>query len=316
LLDLDQRINFNEYIKYLNSNFYLHKDIPTEFNVCINGGGMSASFCIGFIGYLSNYLPDKIKIHKTAGTSSGAVSALNLLIQNDLNLYSVDSYKSYYNIWFEEFIKVEQDLQLNKIKKNMIDILYDSSFDNLDDNNIKKLSDRLFINAYEITPFGLRSKVFSKFETKEDLINILKCSGCIPWITKNDWCHKFKNKSYIDGCFFIENISDLFSNQKPILFIDLAKHKMSFNDRMSMSNTYIDCTILEGIIAAHLLFTQNIQNKIVMFKDPKEQISVLYRLKKNIIVFFLIILSSSYFISKTIKNIYLVIKILYGFEII
>ncbi len=219
ILKNDERIKFNNYINHLNQNFNLDLEVPTNFNVYISGGGMASNYCVGFLGYMSNLIQsNKIRIDKIAGTSSGAyVATLSMGFINQMKI-DVDTFR-------EEYLKYYQMQQTKST--DLIDSIYDNLYNGLDNKIIPKFNDRLFINATEVNYLIPREKVFSKFESREDLINILKCSSCVPYITKNGLFHTYNGKKYIDGIIVPDELNKLFNNDLPILFINLYSHDMN-----------------------------------------------------------------------------------------
>ena len=169
------------------------KNIPKNINLILDGGAFNGGSIVGNLLILKQLEKQgHIKIQKISGCSIGALLGLLFIIDKlDCAAY-----------YFKELLKnLRQDIQLNKIKKMIKEIVQ-----NIDIANINK---RLYITYNNV--LTLEHVVTSQYNSKKDLIEILIQSAYIPILIDGDI--RYKNK-YCDGfspyIFNKENIPTLF----------------------------------------------------------------------------------------------------------
>lgn len=200
------------------------------FNIVFSAAGCKGFYYAGVAhSILKCGLYDKV--NSMRGSSSGAISAAFLACK-------VDIFK-----WLKMYLLSDPKLCLIDNFSKAAELLPDNAHKLCEKKNVE-------IVTTEIGFFYLKQKIFNTFETREDLINCLKASSCIPFLTYNKfpYCINIKGKYYIDGGFtnILPFYRDCLQNQ---LVISLS--------RLEYSLWYVLCPRDKNI---HKLFLHGAKN--------------------------------------------------------
>ena len=170
---------FNSYIYALTQNLN-QKLIPENINVIVDGGAFNGAYAIGTLLYLKQLEKQKLTtINKVSGTSIGAILSF---------LFITDSLFENIN-WFETILN---DFRSTSNLKKTHEIIKNLVNENIDD--VKVLNDKLFITYYDTNQ--MQQIVTNKYNSKEELIDILTRSSFIPYLIDGN---PFYKDIYSDG---------------------------------------------------------------------------------------------------------------------
>jgi len=153
-------------------------------NLIISGGGIKFYYLIGMKLFIDKLIKNSLlKIIKYSSISSGSI----FITLMACNIDSKEIIKKYRNC-----LSIKNISKLERIKFFLNSIL---------PNNAHQLcNDRVYITTTLIYP-KLMKKTFSKFDSKNNLINIILASSSFPIFINQNIYYSFNNYNYIDGCF-------------------------------------------------------------------------------------------------------------------
>lgn len=161
---------------------------PVEIDVVLSGGGLKGYFMAGCSQVLRSELAKQnITIGRVAGTSAGSWAGVFLLCG-----FSTED-------WLETFFACQQapDLTLLEAYEN----IWDGVNALLPADAYKLCTGRMFISVTEITWWGVRNRIISKFSSNRELFEACCASSMIPYLThkKLYWDLKCANMYCLDG---------------------------------------------------------------------------------------------------------------------
>jgi hypothetical protein len=274
------KICTEHYINLLTKDENIHvPESKKNINVCISGGGMAGIYFAGCASFLTYMTVNKnLKIHKIYGTSAGSIAGLLLI----LCLYSIKNEK-YHNTKYEMNCSKIIYLVNNRLREKYINNQYitDIWIEFLEEIIPPDLyiicCNKLFITINIFDGFIIRKKVISKYKNNKHLLNTIKCSATIPYLTTNNiskYNNYFTETDYyaFDGIFPI--IDDL---TFPTLYINLLAINYSLFNRISVVDKCYESLVYDGLhdiynmYHKYLIYHKNIHN-IIYYHDPNKYI--------------------------------------------
>ena len=253
------------YIKALvkNADF---KNIPRDIDIIFDGGAFNGVFGQGIAMYLNELEnTNTIKVHRISGCSIGAFLAL---------IYATKG-----NYDFEEgFVKVSEHFKQHLNLLEFARQLKCYIFDILNDNDVKMLTEILYISYYDLQ---MRKQVVVKeFSDKQHLYDCILRSCHIPYISNTEFTYE---KRYIDG------ISPYIfrDNKRDTLFISLMTCNKMSRLVVSCNEVNSNSRILTGLADADDFFTRGKSDMCSWIKNWKWFSFLLLRTRE--LVCFLII---------------------------
>ena len=168
----------------------LNNDSKSKRYVCIMGAGQKGYYTYG-MGYVFNHLiKNNIKGYYTS--SSGCLIAI--FIANG-NVPNASHFYTKVKERYDQLIQNKQNVNIGKIYIDLAnELLPDDIHIVCNDNNVN-------IIATQITYFGMKRVVFNKFRSKQHLLNCVRASMAIPFITeqKFPFLYYFNQNYYLDG---------------------------------------------------------------------------------------------------------------------
>ena len=163
------------------NNFLLNND----YNIIFSGGGFKGFYSIGISNMLNN-IKYRNRIKKIIGSSSGSFTAVYMACDIELN---------------KHILTYEEIKKLINNKKTILEASKIVS-DNLLPKNAHELCNQRNVEIYttEISLSGIKLKIFKNFQSREELLNCICASICIPFFTHNNLI-KINNKYYCDPGF-------------------------------------------------------------------------------------------------------------------
>ena len=255
---------FNSYIYALTQNLN-QKLIPENINVIVDGGAFNGAYAIGTLLYLKQLEKQKLTtINKISGTSIGAILSF---------LFITDSLFENIN-WFETILN---DFRSTSNLKKTHEIIKNLVNENIDD--VKVLNDKLFITYYDTNQ--MQQIVTNKYNSKEELIDILTRSSFIPYLTDGN---PFYKDIYSDGI-----TPHIFNqdNTNTSIFINLMSFKI-IKDSMSTKNEKnIWSRLMIGVVDANNFFTNKKSDLISSINEWKSYNFLFLRGREILYVLFL-----------------------------
>ena len=176
--------------------------IPKNIDLILDSGAFNGAFGCGILLYLKELEKlQLLKIDKISGASIGAILGLIYLTN------SIDN-----NIgWFEDLLNTFRETMFLDKLSTMIHDLVNTYVSNVEDFN-----DKLYITYYDVV--NMKQVLVSKYNSKEELIEILIRSSYIPYITDGKLQYK---ETYSDGA-----IPYIFpKSNKKVLFVCFISYK-------------------------------------------------------------------------------------------
>jgi hypothetical protein len=219
------------------------KQLPENINILLTGGGLASFYQIGILKYLDTLIYEEIiktKINKIYSVSGGALIGALYVSGVDMNIFS----KEYNNI------------KSMKSNRKLTDIAKDMLYTHLPEDSHIKCSNRLNIFVYEIESYKSHiRKVINKFESKDDLINIILASCTVSYITHEKFTYEHKNKNYVDGIDIdmqlVHDANILYeSNENQYvlnLLIDLEYLEYKQKQKYTFTDECIDLLLIKSI---------------------------------------------------------------------
>lgn len=261
--------------------------IPKNIDLILDGGAFNGAFGYGILIYLKELETLKLlKIDRISGTSIGAILAVIYLTDTlDNNI-----------ILFEELLNTfRETMFLDKSSRAIHELV------NKYVSNIETLNNKLFITYYDIST--MKQVVVSKYESKDELIEILIRSSYIPYITNGNL--QYDNR-YCDGCtpyiFPKSNKKTLFT-----YFMTYNKLKASL---FTKNEVNIWSRLLNGIVDINNFFSGS-QSEFCSYINNWMLIDFsLLRIREIMIVMCFLIIKSYIYVNEKIpenikNNIYL-----------
>jgi predicted acylesterase/phospholipase RssA len=253
--------DFNGVVKGL-INDQQESDLPATINVLLTGGGLSSYYEYGALRYLdeTRKRTNKLNIKKMYCVSGGAYFGAMFLNGIDINK-TVEIYAE----MREKTAGEHKGSYLCEIVKTLLE-------EHLPDDAHERCSNILNIFVYEVESYRkYNRRVFNKFETKKDLIEIIIASCAIPYVTTRATI-EYNGKWYMDGIDIDTSIVDEkdYDPTIPSFLIDLehleykSKHKISFTD------ANIQNIIMKGIEDMDNYVKNNVENKVIRILKPGE----------------------------------------------
>ena len=168
----------------------LNNDSKSKRYVCIMGSGQKGYYTYG-MGYVFNHLiKNNIKGYYTS--SSGCLIAIfiaNGNVPNGSHFYTKVKER------YDQLIQNKQNVNIGKIYIDLAnELLPDDIHITCNNNNVN-------IIATQITYFGIKKVIFNNFSSKRHLLNCVRASMAIPFITeqKFPFLYYFNQNYYLDG---------------------------------------------------------------------------------------------------------------------
>ena len=161
---------------------------PVEIDIVLSGGGLKGYFMAGCAQVLRSELgKQNIRIGRVAGTSAGSWAGVFLLCD-----FATED-------WLETFFACQEHSNLTLLEA------YESIWSGVEAllpaNAYEICTGRMFISVTELTWWGVRNRMISKFSSNRDLFEACCASSMIPYLThkKLYWDLKFANMFCLDG---------------------------------------------------------------------------------------------------------------------
>lgn len=255
---------FNSYIYALTQNLN-QKLIPENINVIVDGGAFNGAYAIGTLLYLKQLEKQKLTtINKVSGTSIGAILSF---------LFITDSLFENIN-WFETILN---DFRSTSNLKKTHEIIKNLVNENIDD--VKLLNDKLFITYYDTNQ--MQQIVTNKYNSKEELIDILTRSSFIPYLIDGN---PFYKDIYSDGI-----TPHIFNqdNTNTSIFINLMSFKIIKDSMCTKNEKNIWSRLMIGVVDANNFFTNKKSDLISSINEWKSYDFLFLRGREILYVLFL-----------------------------
>jgi hypothetical protein len=247
-----------------------------KFQLIISGGGFSGYHNVGFSYMLNKYI-NKENLMGITGTSAGASTAVYIACNIDIGTWTYS-----YHLCKEKFKEGLDILEAVKFVNNHI--LPVNAHELCNKHNVELV-------ATKVSIFGLETVIFKNFKSRDELLNCLSASICLPFIANSvfPYCVKIKNEYYIDGAILLNTPIKKICDYDQLV---LRNHYVPYNlkYRFRPSDPYIESLILQGVIDFNNLIKGNLGNVFRIYKKntvciPSRQKYVI-NLLKTIIVFY------------------------------
>lgn len=126
-----------------------------------------------------------------------------------------------------------------------------------------------------LTPFGLRNKIVSQFQSNDDLFQTCCASSTIPFVTEPNWCRWFRGKPCFDGG--LTNNCPVFpdSPRRQLIF-RLSQIEYPWTYVISPRDSCIDALVIRGgLQMVQFLSGQSVPS--IMWLEKKQSINEIRR---------------------------------------
>ena len=260
------KLDFEPFIQQLTKDITIKEVENQHINLCLSGGGMGSMYSSGICGFLLQLIQEKrIKINHVYGTSAGAIAGFFFILGMNTHLL-----EEKYRINIGDFIYlVNNDLRKLNVKnhnyiiKSWIELIEEI----IPPNFYKFCNDKLFITIHIINYFSIIQHNISKYESNEDLINTIKCSGSIPYVTIPCFFTVYKNKYYaIDGLFpCIED--DTYKT----LYVNAIRYEYPLLHRIYIKEKFYERIMIESLYDIYHFYKYGETNKSLYYYNKKNK---------------------------------------------
>lgn len=180
--------SFNNFDIFDNS--IILPELCEEYKLILSGGGYKGYYDVG-ISYILDNHDIKNNIRGIIGTSAGALSAVYIACNIDL--------KTWKNTYYESKYAYQNGKSLFETIKYI-------------NERILPLNAHLLCNNYnveivatKISIYGLSTIIFKNFSSRNELLECILASICMPFIinSKFPFCQKINNEYFIDGAILL-----------------------------------------------------------------------------------------------------------------
>lgn len=255
---------------------------PSEIDVIISVGGFYGFYVIGVSKILKKLEKEnKIIIKRYSGSSVGSICSVLLACNVDpeliINLY-------------------EKLLHNNYTKKSScyFDILREELLSIIPDNAYQICTNKVYITATQVTIYGLKHIVFSKYYSNEDLIDACMASSNMPLFISPYILYKYRNCYFLDGYF--SSVLPILNNNSNQLLIKLYRINYYPYYVYLPSDNSIEGLIVKGAIETDKFFKNAYHGRVLSWYNTN--INKSRKIKKLVLSSFIIF--SSYYIIKKI----------------
>lgn len=269
-------------------------NLPNEVDISIPPCGMANYFSTGVFYALRELInSNRIKIKRYFGTSSGAIAAVGLACGFD-----ACNWKNGY-----------MDIYDNSHKNILLIDCYAKLLERfLPEDAYQLCTNKVFIFAREVTITGLKSHIFSKYRDNAHLIQCIKASGTIPYITRPVPWTIVDGKKYIDGI-----TSCPFNIERPTIIIRVPSD-YSIYKKIVPCDQNLDALILRGFQDARLFMQDSKSTNSISLKNKHSKTTyrkryilftllVFYWFRKRWVYWILDTKQSIYFMLKSLLNV-------------
>jgi len=177
----------------------------SEIDIVISGGGLKGYFMAGCVHVLRQELEKQnVKLARVAGASAGAWAGMFFIT----GFSSAD--------WIETFTACQNRPGMTLLEAYAE--IWPVVSQLIPANAYDICTGRLFISITEVTPFGLKNRMISKYTSNQDLFEACCASSTIPYVTERHGFRNFRGMTVADGGF---------SNNTPI-FSDGVRRQLVF----------------------------------------------------------------------------------------
>lgn len=233
-----------------------------KINLCFSGGGNAAMYASGVGLFLDNLISlGKIEINRIYSASAGAIVGILFLLIIHRNLL-----EEKYRITVSDFIHLMNTNFREKFERRTLylaDCWLEMIREIIPPDFYLLCNDRLFITVHFLKINCcqvFKKEVISQFESNEHLLNTIRCSSSIPFITINSLFSKY-TQSNAPTRYCVDGVSPIITDYEyPTLYINIShnKYHYSLSKRLGrrIENSY-EPIMIEGLRDAYLFFAHN-----------------------------------------------------------
>ena len=256
-MELSSYPDFDSYINKLVDECSV---IPGSYDICITTGGLACFTGAGFSTFMYHMqINNKLNIDKIYCGSAGVMVAIHLILaQKRIGPYKNKVSTKIFLDMYDECM--QKHLEGEKIMDSYINIFTKQLKD--EPEAYTHFNDKVYIYMREL-PY-LNTIIVSKFNSNQHLLDCIKASGTIPYITTSNMYTIINNKKYVDS--YNVKISALKKNNikifNPIIFMNFSKVKYNILYRMQAIDKNALTMCLSGILDAYRFFKYKRENSI------------------------------------------------------
>jgi len=205
-----------------------------EIDLVLSGGGLKGYYMAGASYVLLNELEKQnVRISRVAGASAGAWAGFFILT----GFSTAD--------WIETYFGCQRNPEMTLLEAYEAMWPFVSTL--IPEDAYIHCSGRLFISLTEITPWGLRNRMISQYDSNNDLFEACLASSTIPWLTERKGVRRYKGMVVCDGGF--SNNTPVFDDgiRRQLIF-RLYEVEYPWRLLTSASDTCIEALVLRGAI--------------------------------------------------------------------
>jgi len=255
--------------------------IPKQtINICISGGGLSNLYALGVL-FVIHKLKEKndLDIHHIYTASGGAIISFFIL----LVMYR-DTFEEKHRQNIDDIFCIVNNTLRNKYEKNtyIVDNLMEIIEEFIPPDFYLVCNNKLFITIHTFHNYFIRHENIHEYTSNKHLINTIKCSCAIPFLTVNTFYNFYNDpvsnkKIYSFDGIYPEIMNTNNDNNHPILCIDVLFHKYPVINRFRINDKLYDFLPLEGIIDTIKLLKFSEECKYIYFYKKQTTIQfILY----------------------------------------
>ena len=239
------KLNLEEYTNLFLDNNVIELQNQT-INLWISGGGLADLYAFGVLFVIHNLLKkNKLNIRQIYTTSGGSIVSFLIILVMNKDIFE-DKYKKNID---DIFSIVNNNLRKKYINNcyvvdNLIEIIEEIIPPDL----YLLCNNKLFITIHTFSNGFFQHKNIDKYFSNEHLINTIRCSCAIPYISVNTLFNIYKDPNTNKTFYSFDGIyPEIIDTNHKILCINVLFHKYPIFSRFRIYDKFYEFLPLEGI---------------------------------------------------------------------
>jgi NTE family protein len=257
-------------------------------DIVLESGAANGFYQLGILFYLAALERKKIiKINRISGSSIGAIVGF---------YYFTNSLESL----IDDYSKLKRHFKKN-LNLSVLKSILKEKIDKLDDKDIEKLNDKLFVVYHNISKYS--QTLQSTYKNRDDLLACLLKSAHIPYVTNGEGYYTENNERFIDG-----GVPHIFLNRQygekiKILYVNIT-HFRVLSGFLSVKNEQnMFERLLKSALDVHKFFVYKKSSQFCSYINDWTMIDyLLLRLKQLFVILCCIVFYLCYEIYNFIKK--------------
>ena len=162
---------------------------------------------------------------------------------------------------------VNNDLrEINKTNKYIVNIWIQLIENIIPPDFYKYCNDKLFITIHTIGFLSIKQQNISKYESNEHLINTIKCSGTIPYVTVPTCFTLYNNNHYALDGLFPSIVDDTYKT----LYVNSIRYEYPLLHRIYLKEKFYEPIMIESLLDIYHFYKFGESKKSLYYYEKKK----------------------------------------------